>query len=224
MKRCSGKSDERFKAGMDLTRCSHRAGDTAGLESDEPLSIGAPGDATADNRSAGGAGLVRSPVSFSGVQTLNMRRVSSLIHANEPNMRHFHRFTHRTLTCRSAAFWGGIVLVLAGCDQDPVGPEGQATYQVTEGACGEVHFVEKLGTDLATAIGVLEGRKAEQFGVGQVTLETFRLQVADRDGAAPEAEFYAVRVVDTDTQLLAHSVVEVVTTEGDLFSLEWCPD
>lgn len=139
-------------------------------------------------------------------------------------MRRFRWFTHRTLTCRSAAFCCGMVLVLAGCDENPVGLAGHGIYQVTEGACGEVHFVENLGTDLATAIGVLEGREAERFGAGRVTLEAFRLQVVDQDGAVPRAEFYAVRVVDTDTQLLAHSVVEVVTTEGDLFRLEWCPD
>lgn len=115
-------------------------------------------------------------------------------------------------------------MALPGCDQDPVGLAEPEAYQVTEGACGEVHFVERLGTDFATALEVLDGRKVEQFGVGQVTLETYRLQVVDQDGAAPRAEFYAVRVLEADSQLLAHSVAEVLTTEGDLFSLEWCPD
>lgn len=107
-------------------------------------------------------------------------------------MRHFHRFARRAVTRRSAASCCGILMVLAGCNRDPVGLTGSEVYRITDGTCGEVQFVEKLGVD--------------------------------QDGAAPRAEFYAVRVLDTDTQLLAHSVAEVLTTEGDLFSLEWCPD
>ena len=97
-------------------------------------------------------------------------------------------------------------------------------YQITEGACGEVVFVENLGPDLASAIEVLEERKIEQLGGGQLRLETYRLEVVDRNGNTPQEEFHAVRVLEGDTQFLAHSVVEVVTSDGDLFHLEWCPD
>ncbi len=115
-----------------------------------------------------------------------------------------------------------LVFLGAACHGSPVGLVEPESYQITEGACGEVVFVEKLGTDLASAVDILEGRKIEQFG--DVTLETYRLEVIDRSGNAPQKEFYAVRVLEGDSELLAHSVGDVVTSDGDLFRLEWCPD
>ena len=86
-------------------------------------------------------------------------------------------------------------------------------------ACSGVSF-----SSWPRAIEVLEQRKKERFGEGQVRLETYSLAVVDRNGIAPQKEFHAVRVLAGDTQFLAHSVVKVVTSEGDLFYLEWCLD
>ena len=137
-------------------------------------------------------------------------------------LRHLTQSTQRRGFLRGIGLMWSLALLVAACDGSPVGLVKPENYQITEGACGEVIFVNKLGPDLASAIGILEERKIEQFG--DVRLETYRLEVMDQNGDVPQKEFYAVRVLEGDTGSLAHSVVDVVTSDGDLFHLEWCPD
>lgn len=139
-------------------------------------------------------------------------------------MGHFLQYVPGVASSRFVGLWFGTMFLIVACDGSPVGVDGPETFRVTEGACGDVVFVENLGRDLASAIEALEERKIEQLGVGQVVLDTYRLDVVDRNGMTPTEEFYAVRVLNADTRLLAHSVVEVLTSDGDLFHLEWCPD
>lgn len=115
-------------------------------------------------------------------------------------------------------------MIIAACTDDGVAPEEPITFLIVEGACGEVTFSESIGVDFAAALTVIEMRKVEQFGEDQAVLEPFLLQVVDEHGNPPEPDFYAIRVLDADTGHHVHSVTEVITTDGDLFILLWCPD
>mgnify|MGYP006283915879 CR=1 FL=1 len=117
-----------------------------------------------------------------------------------------------------------IVVLLCACDHDPNSPEAEWAYQVTSGACGHLVYAEKLGPDSASALGVVEARKIEAYGEGGFALEPCRLQVVDRYGEIPQERFYAIRVLDAETGTHLHSVSEVIATDGDLFTLAWCPD
>jgi hypothetical protein len=119
---------------------------------------------------------------------------------------------------------GAALLVLVSCGENSVGPERRLTYRIVAGACGKVVFAESIGVDSASAIAVVEARKAKQYGEGKVLLDPFPLEVVDEHGAPPGPNFYALRVLDADTEVPVHSVSEVVTTDGDLFKLWWCPD
>lgn len=112
--------------------------------------------------------------------------------------------------------------LLSACDTN--GPYEPATYQVTEGACGEVVFEESIGADSLSAAEAVEAQKVEEYGQDNIALEAYVLEVADEDGTVPEPEFYALRVLDAETKFFVHSVSEVITDEGDLFRLLWCPD
>ncbi|MEX2471209.1 MAG: hypothetical protein WEA34_03460 [Gemmatimonadota bacterium] len=137
-------------------------------------------------------------------------------------MRRFSELTQGTGFLRGLGLLWSFGFLVAACDGSPVGLFKPEVYQITEGACGEVVFLENLGLDLASAIEILKERKIEQFG--DVALETYRLELMDQSGNTPQGVFHAVRVLEGDTPLLAHSVVDVVTSDGDLFHLEWCPD
>lgn len=97
-------------------------------------------------------------------------------------------------------------------------------YRITEGACGDVVFAESIGADSASAFEVVEARKIEEYGAGEVRLEAYALEVVDEQGNVPAPRFYALRVLQAGTGVHVHSVFEVITTEGDLFHLRWCPD
>lgn len=125
--------------------------------------------------------------------------------------------------CRPVAL-GAALALLASCGDDNVGPEDPLTYQVVTGACGKVVFIEKVGGDLESALAVVEARIGESHAAGDVKLELTRLEVADGRGASPAGEFYLVLVLDPDTEELLYSASDVVTTGGDLFRLQWCPD
>lgn len=114
--------------------------------------------------------------------------------------------------------------LLSTCDTSGAGPKEQDAYQITEGACGRVVFAESIGADSSSAAEVVEAQKIEEYGQDKITLEAYVLEVADDDGNVPEPEFYALRVLDAETGHLVHSVSEVITDEGDLFKLLWCPD
>lgn len=114
------------------------------------------------------------------------------------------------------------VAILSACDSHSA--EESLTYRVTDGACGDVVFVERIGIDSTSAFKTIEARKIDQYGRDDVRIEAYPLEVVDMDGNVPDPEFYGLRVLDVDTRTLLHSVSEVITSEGDLFNLMWCPD
>jgi hypothetical protein len=125
---------------------------------------------------------------------------------------------------RRVVVLGAALISLISCSESSVGPAEPLTYSIVAGAFGEVVFAESIGVDSASAMAVIEARKAKLFGEGKVTLGLFPLEVVDEHGTPPRADFYAVHVRDANTELLVHSVAEVVTTDGDLFKLLWPPD
>lgn len=150
-------------------------------------------------------------------------------HSHDPAMKQPGQLTPH-LALRRGSILGRTVLLCAGlaflaaCGEDRTGPE-TPSYRITDGpACGDVVFAESLGADSAAAFHAMQARKAEQFGEGEITLELHRLEVVDRRGNVPEPRFYAVFVLEAGSGSLMHSVAEVITTEGDLFHLFWCPD
>ena len=105
------------------------------------------------------------------------------------------------------------------------------SYRVVEGACGVIVFTEKVGVDFDSAFSVIEQRKTEQMRQWcpdapcfDIRLEPKELKVVDEYQIAPEPGFYMLLVIDKATGYSVHSPSEVITTEGDLFTLEWCPD
>ena len=116
------------------------------------------------------------------------------------------------------------LVFLTACDGSRTGPEASGAYRITDGACGVVVFVENLGADSATAVEMVEARKANAYGQGEIVLEAHALEVVDEHGTVPEPDFYALRVLEAGTGVLVHSVTDVITTDGDLFGLQWCPD
>lgn len=135
-----------------------------------------------------------------------------------------HHAVSRDTIGRHVAMLCASLVILASCNENGVGPEKPLAYSITKGACGEVVFAERIGVDSISAIMVIETRKSEQYGEGKVKLDPFSLEVVDNHGNAPEPDFYALRVLDATTGGLLHSVSEVITTDGDLFKLWWCPD
>lgn len=126
-------------------------------------------------------------------------------------------------TCRALVLCTGF-LFLSACDGNRTGPGEPRVYRITDGACGDVVFVESLGVDSASAFDTVEARKTEEYGQGDIMLEAYALEVVDERGNVPEPDFYALRVLEAGTEMLVHSVSDVITTEGDLFGLRWCPD
>ena len=100
------------------------------------------------------------------------------------------------------------------------------SFQVTTGACGSVTFVRKVANDYDSAISEMQRSLSISNPPEQCTvkagcrLEPFEIGVA----GSPGRRFYALRVVDTQTGRQAHGVSQVVTSDGQLFNLRWCPD
>lgn len=101
--------------------------------------------------------------------------------------------------------------------------EQPISYQITDGACGEVIFEETIGTDSLSAVEIIRQRKIEFFDHSNFMIESTQLRVEDENGNVPEEKFFALHILDEDS-LHLHSVSEVITNEGDLFNLSWCPD
>jgi hypothetical protein len=101
--------------------------------------------------------------------------------------------------------------------------EQPISYQITDGACGEVIFEENIGTDSLSAVETIRQRKVEFFGHSNFMIESTQLKVKDQNGNVPEEKFFGLHILDEDS-LHLHSVSEVITNEGDLFNLSWCPD
>ena len=116
-----------------------------------------------------------------------------------------------------------VFTLLAAC-KDSVSPDTALRYRIVAGACGSVVFGEKIGSDSASAVAVMEARATEKYGQRRVTIELFPLEVVDQHATPPQAAFYALEILDAGTGMPVHSVFEVITTTGDLFFLEWCPD
>lgn len=116
------------------------------------------------------------------------------------------------------------LFILVGCDLAGASHQHAPTYRVTDGACGEIVFEEHLAADFDSAIQLIEAQKVEQYGRENVSLEVHELGVVDSNGETPGAEFYAVHVLSAESGTHLHSVSEVVSSNGDLFRLMWCPD
>ena len=116
------------------------------------------------------------------------------------------------------------LLLLAGCDLAGGSSRNALVYRVTEGACGEIVFVEHLAADFDAALQLIEAQKVERYGRDNVALEVRELGVADANGQPPRATFFAVHVLSADSGTHLHSVSEVISSDGDLFNLLWCPD
>lgn len=101
--------------------------------------------------------------------------------------------------------------------------EQPISYQITDGACGEVIFEENIGTDSLSAVETIRQRKIEFLGHNNFMIESTQLRVEDENGIVPNEEFFALHILDEDS-LHLHSVSEVITNEGDLYNLSWCPD
>ena len=104
-------------------------------------------------------------------------------------------------------------------------------YKIIQGACGTVVYWEKLGSDFQTAFHELERRKIEQYSrycpdapCYEITLESYKIDVADENNVTPTEEFFAIRVLDKNTNMLVQSVSDAITSNGNLYKISWCPD
>ena len=110
------------------------------------------------------------------------------------------------------------------------GLQGQR-YRVVEGACGYVVGKQKMGVDFDSAFSLYEAQKVEKLRSGcpnipcyDVAVEPHVLKVVDEDNSAPETDFYAMWVINRETGILVGTVNDVLTSEGNLFTIQWCPD
>ena len=129
-----------------------------------------------------------------------------------------------------------LALALAqGCRENPATSNekdsNQTKYTVIEGACGNIFYQEKIATNFETAYGEIEKRKTEYFSkhcpnapCHEIKLEYYQIEVVDENNIAPSEQFFAIQVLDKHTKMLLHSVSEVITNDGDLYRLTWCPD
>jgi|AntRauTorcE11897_2_1112592.scaffolds.fasta_scaffold14691_2 hypothetical protein len=101
--------------------------------------------------------------------------------------------------------------------------EQPISYQITDGACGDVIFEENIGTDSLSAVETIRQRKVEFFDHSNFVIESTQLKVEDENGIVPEEKFFALHILDEDS-LHLHSVSEVITNDGDLYNLSWCSD
>ena len=115
-------------------------------------------------------------------------------------------------------------MLSAACARGVTEGEDLSRYVVVSGACGRLFFVEDLGADSAAALTVVAARKDQQYGAGTTALEPFALGVVDKQGNVPPERFYGILVKGAQSGTMLHSVVEVISTIGDLYRLSWCPD
>ena len=116
------------------------------------------------------------------------------------------------------------VLIPSACEDDPSTVEDPVAFTITRGACGDLIFQENLGPDSASAVAEIERRRTGQFGIDEILLELFEVEVVDEDGVVPEPRFYGVLIRDAVTGSQFASPVDVFSTVGDLYWLRWCPD
>lgn len=119
-----------------------------------------------------------------------------------------------------------IISVIFSCTKitgEEATAEQPTSFQITDGACGEVTFEEKVGTDSLSAVETVRQRKVEFFGHNNFSIESTVVEVEGENGKVPNEKFYALHVLDEDS-LHLHSVSEVITNEGNLYILDWCTD
>lgn len=119
-----------------------------------------------------------------------------------------------------------ICLALAGtaCDvlSGSTEPNVDARYEIVHGVCGTLTYQGRIGIDDEMALRVLEAQKREQYT--GVELDVFEITVVDENGDVPNPSFYAVRVVDRSSGHIVHGLHEVITSNGALYHIQWCPD
>lgn len=117
----------------------------------------------------------------------------------------------------------GIVFSCTKITGEEINTEQPVSYQIIDGACGEVIFEKNIGSDSLSAVETIRQSKVEFFGHSNFMIESTQLRVEDENGTVPEEKFFALHILDEDS-LHLYSVSEVITSEGDLFNLNWCPD
>jgi hypothetical protein len=128
-----------------------------------------------------------------------------------------------------------ILSLIVGCKNDePILNESnknQTQYRITQGACGSVIYQEKIGTNFESAYNELEKRETEYFSkycpdepCYDVELDYYQIKVVDENNIIPREQFFAIRVLNKHTNMLLHSVSEVITNNGNLYKISWCLD
>lgn len=125
-------------------------------------------------------------------------------------------------------------LILASCElfeSGPAEPSMQDSYEITQGACGTVEMQQKLGRNFNEALAILESVQSKRYSRScpdapchDIRLNPYELEVEDHRGNIPDAKFQAIRVEDLQTDLIVHGVVDVLTSNGYYYRINWCPE
>ncbi len=91
--------------------------------------------------------------------------------------------------------------------------------RVVEGACGTLSFVSSVGHDYNSALQAMQARLQCNVRSGPCKIEPFEIEVAP----VQPTHFYALKVVNA-RGMLEYGVSNVITTDGRLFTILWCPD
>ena len=106
------------------------------------------------------------------------------------------------------------------------GAEATPSFRATSGVCGRVFFVKKIAADYQSAMLEMQrGVSASDprspcAGKAGCRLESFEIGVEGNPGT----HFYALKLVDTQTGKQAAGVGQVISSDGRLFGIHWCPD
>ena len=117
------------------------------------------------------------------------------------------------------------VYVLVGClhRQSVQAETAGATYKITNGACGKLVYVRKVAPTYDEAVAILKTAKEKQW---RKTLNVVpnELTIEKSDKVAPTTKFFALEFITQKGNETIHSWSEVVSTDGELYQLDWCPD
>ena len=122
-----------------------------------------------------------------------------------------------------------------GCKKNTTPTVGTAPnpkeYKITQGACGSVVYREALAANFEAAFDSLQTMKAQEYSkycpaapCYEIALEYYEIGVLDEDSVTPSEQFFAIRVLDKKTQMQVQSVSDVITSNGNLYAIHWCPD
>jgi hypothetical protein len=107
----------------------------------------------------------------------------------------------------------------------------QSDLIITRGACGTISYIEKIGRNYNDAFAELEKRKKYEYTeycpgapCAQIELEPYEIEVMYKNNKIPRERFFAIQILDKDTGIGLQSVQDVITTKGDLYWINWCPD